>query len=364
LRIAQQHEEEQESKKRKYTCQYCGVEGHAANYCSKFLAPVNPAPIQSLKRKPGQAISLGEQCMALHVLHQLIREDELPPAKVSKITSLERASVYTGIAINTLREIYNKFQAAGEVQERENKRGKYEREKHWSRHWISDIREIVLKLNREGMPATLNRIQKGLDLAEYNLKISNWTLAKILKEIGFQYEDTDKAQNFVETQDIIEWRSRYLFERKRIRQLAAEGGVYEVWLDESYCNQHHVAKKSWFREGDTVKRGNKGRRWVIVHAGGRDGWCGEPRVFEARSKSDDYHDNMNSRIFEEYFRDLCEALLERGDRYQKIVFHMDNAKYHKRIEGLSCGLSSLRKGETTNNFYPTIYRYMLALSYR
>lgn len=257
----------------------------------------------------------------------------------------ELASKYTGITVKKLREIYNNFNETGEVKERESRRGRFEREKHWSRHWISNVREIVLRLNREGMPVTVKRIQKELNLAEYNLKISDRTIAKLLKEIGFQYADTSKAQNFVETPDIAEWRSRYLQERMRIRQLAEKGEVYEVWLDESYCNQHHVASKSWFREGDTVKRGNKGRRWVIVHAGGRDGWCGVPKVFEASSKSNDYHDNMDSRIFEEYFRGLCEALLEEGNKYRKIIFHMDNARYHKRIDGLPRCLSSLRKDE-------------------
>ena len=76
------------------------------------------------------------------------------------------------------------------------------------------------------------------------------------------------------------------------------GDVYEFWLDESSCNQY-VAKRSWFREGDGVKRGNKGRRWVIFQAGGRDGWCGTSCVFQASSSSEDYHDNMNGRIFEQ-----------------------------------------------------------------
>src|SRR5215470_4958247 len=126
------------------------------------------------------------------------------------------------------------------------------------------------------MPVTVSRIQKELNLSEYNLRISDSTMKRILNEIGFRYKDTGKAQNFVETSEIVEWRGRYLEERKNIRALVEHEGVYEVWLDESYCNQHHVAQRSWFREDDTVKRGNKGRRWVIVHAGGCDGWCGEP----------------------------------------------------------------------------------------
>ena len=57
---------------------------------------------------------------------------------------------------------------------------------------------------------------------------------------------------------------------------------------------------------------------------------------------------MNAQIFEDYFQDLCESLLERGSKYQSVVIHMDNAKYHKRVDGLSRCLSSLRKGELKN----------------
>jgi hypothetical protein len=70
--------------------------------------------------------------------------------------------------------------------------------------------------------------------------------------------------------------------------------------------------------------GNKGRRFVIINANGKEGWCGESMVFEAKSNSSDYHDNMIAEIFEEWFRRLCEKLHEDRDG-QKVVFHMDNA---------------------------------------
>ena len=50
------------------------------------------------------------------------------------------------------------------------------------------------------MPVTIKHIQKELNLSEYCLPISDTTIRKILKEIGFMYRDTGKAQNFVENQ--------------------------------------------------------------------------------------------------------------------------------------------------------------------
>lgn len=75
------------------------------------------------------------------------------------------------------------------------------------------------------------------------------------------------------------------------------------------------------------KDNDRGRRYVIVHAGCSDGWVAEPLIFEA--KRGNHHDNMNSKIFEGYMRKLCDASKERwGNR--KVVFCMDNAKYHRR----------------------------------
>lgn len=96
-----------------------------------------------------------------------------------------------------------------------------------------------------------------------------------------------------------------------------------------------------------VKRGNKGRRWVIVHAGSEEGWVGTPEVFEASSGSGDYHQNMNANKFEAYFRGLCAHLFHEREK-RKVVFCMDNAKYHRREVGRQQGgktLSAMNKSE-------------------
>jgi DDE superfamily endonuclease len=175
--------------------------------------------------------------------------------------------------------------------------------------------------------------------------MSKRTLRRVLLEIGFSYQDVRKERNFVETAAIREWRAKYLQERKRIR--VEEPNTIEIWLDESYCHQYHVARYSWYRGGDTVKRGNKGKRWIIVNAGGSCGWVGDPLVFEAKKKSSDYHDNMNWDTFRSYFEKLCTWMQEEFSD-QKVVFHLDNASYHKKIDGLKRPLSKLKKAELQN----------------
>lgn len=100
-----------------------------------------------------------------------------------------------------------------------------------------------------------------------------------------------------------------------------------------------------------ARKGTKGRRYVLLHAGCENGWIGEPRVWEANSTSKDYHENMNSAIFEEYMESLCKFCKDKG--HEKVVFCMDNAKYHRREaqlpdtpEGVANKtLSQLNKGE-------------------
>lgn len=73
-------------------------------------------------------------------------------------------------------------------------------------------------------------------------------------------------------------------------------------------------------------RTNRGRLYVIIHAGSALGWIGLPHVWEAKSRGDDYHSNMNTDIFKDYMKDLCKHCQNMD--YAKVVFCMDNAAYH------------------------------------
>jgi hypothetical protein len=94
------------------------------------------------------------------------------------------------------------------------------------------------------------------------------------------------------------------------------------------------------------KNNGRGRRYVIVHAGCEEGWIGEPKIWEANSssKTPDYHENINARIFEEYMEELCRHCVEKGHR--EVVFRMDNAKYHRR-EALGSNTEENRKTLST-----------------
>ena len=56
---------------------------------------------------------------------------------------------------------------------------------------------------------------------------------------------------------------------------------------------------------------------------------GNPWVWKAESDAIDYHENMNATMFESYMVALCKWCEEEYPG-RKIVFCMDNAKYHRR----------------------------------
>ncbi|CAO3568837.1 unnamed protein product [Mortierella alpina] len=143
--------------------------------------------------------------------------------------------------------------------------------------------------------------------------------------MGVKYDRADKTRNYTETSDIKMKRRRYLQERYSAKYKDA----LFVWLDESYIHHHHVHNKSWFSDGMTVLRKNKGRRWCIIYAGGEYGWMGNPWIWEADSRSADYHENMNATMFEKYMKALCRWCKTKYPE-KKVVFCMDNAKYHRR----------------------------------
>ena len=70
----------------------------------------------------------------------------------------------------------------------------------------------------------------------------------------------------------------------------------------------------------------KGRRLIILHAGGVDGWVeGADLVSRSKTNSTDYHDEMNSK---HYMKWMTQQLLPRLEEPTVII--LDNASYHNK----------------------------------
>jgi hypothetical protein len=350
-------------------CSSCGEQGHDRSSCPLIIQEsIQRQLIQEKKnsmkdifppsRSRGKLLTGEEKHMAIRVYYEVLTESavKLVPTKHPFL----RTCNYTGLSKNTLREIINEWKLNQEFATMAES-GRYNRNQkaHWSRLWISDIRTIINQLNCAGEPVTVRKILKRMNtdyLNDYGLQLTRNTCTRLLHRMGFNFDKVSKTQNVVETSEIKLWREKYLQHRDDIKE--SRPNAIELWQDESYCNQHYVGKRSWFRPGDIVRRGNRGRRWVIIHCGGADGWVGDSFIFEANSGEADYHKNMNATTFENYFTNLCSKILSKypEDRVRNdgVYIYMDNAAYHKRVEGLQGGISKLKKKGKFNNYLNVI----------
>jgi hypothetical protein len=110
------------------------------------------------------------------------------------------------------------------------------------------------------------------------------------------------------------------------------------YLDETWVNAGHTVKRVWTDMSVTSARyrfihglstglknpSGEGKRLTVLHIGSEDGFVGNGSlIFESR-KTGDYHEEMNSTVFEEWFKRVLPTLEE------KSVIVMDNASYHSR----------------------------------
>lgn len=115
-----------------------------------------------------------------------------------------------------------------------------------------------------------------------------------------------------------------------------------MYTDETYVLSSHVVNKSWSSVDDdnTVKHSlSKGKRLIIVHAGGEEGFVPNALLtWEAQSSSGDYHDNMNK---DNYYKWVTEKLLPNLSKNSVVV--LDNATYHCHQSNRAPNSNSLKK---------------------
>lgn len=119
----------------------------------------------------------------------------------------------------------------------------------------------------------------------------------------------------MERNDIVAMQVRFL--RHMVNQRTNNDDLPVVYLDETWVNQNHT-------EGFKVPTG-KGSRLIICHAGsGSFGFVKNSKlVFRCTSSvSEDYHSQMNSEVFKEWFIQMLRNLEE------SCLVVMDNASYH------------------------------------
>ncbi|XP_054260027.1 uncharacterized protein LOC128984711 [Macrosteles quadrilineatus] len=198
-------------------------------------------------------------------------------------------------------------------------------------------RHIMTFYERKEVP-TLRRLQGSLqDAGLFNGCKSS--LATVLKSLGFAYKKFNSRKVLMEKPAIALKRCQFL---RKTRDIDLKNTVFldETWLNENTCHE-----KGWT---DGSVRGTlsaplgKGRRLIVCHAGTQDGWIKAPPLVFQSCKTGDYHEEMDSKVFEHWFFNTLIPVLPPSS-----TIIMDNAPYHSRVEN-KAPTSSSTKAEMTN----------------
>lgn len=170
---------------------------------------------------------------------------------------------------------------------------------------------------------TINKLWLQLK-AEIDFKFSRTSLRRILKEMGYKYRKCQsKRKILMERNDIASWRAKYIL---RMRKNRFEDHRPVIYLDETYIHASYHLQKCWQSDNEAgiLTSDGVGARWIIAHAGGKTGFINNALLlFKSKTKSSDYHDDMNATNF---MRWIKEKVIPNLPSSSLVV--MDNAPYH------------------------------------
>ncbi|TYZ63099.1 hypothetical protein PybrP1_013073, partial [[Pythium] brassicae (nom. inval.)] len=189
----------------------------------------------------------------------------------------------------------------------------------------SDAQEVIaLK-----MPTTSHHVKNAV-LEKAGQLVSDRIVCREPKKMKFTYVQGQQRVPRADERSSVKYRLQYLTVKRSnltARQLPKRP---EIYLDESYCNANHVARKTWIEKGaPRYMTAGAGPSYCIVGGGallvrnGRSAWPSH-----LKQSDSDYHINFTKALFERWFESLCATLAR---PYSPCRVHMDGASYHKRI---------------------------------
>jgi hypothetical protein len=194
------------------------------------------------------------------------------------------------------------------------------------------IRRTIHSLYSAGKWPTLDDIGNALTVAlphVFPVAANRGTIHTLVRHLGFQFKKFDCRQYLLKRSDLRALRSRFL---RRITE-ARTSGKNIVYLDETWFSENQHVSKIWesdcktFRDiilHERLPKSGKGRRLIILHAGGNLGWVpGAALCFICDGSKVDYHENMTGDRFWKWFE---QQLIPNLPPKTSIV--MDNAPYH------------------------------------
>ncbi|CAC5356318.1 unnamed protein product [Mytilus coruscus] len=200
------------------------------------------------------------------------------------------------------------------------------------------VRRTIYDLHKKSQSVTMPSLQQALKKKDIDVSIS--TVSRTVRLLGFRFYKNASSRRFVsEREDIVLMRMTYLRKIRKFRQQ----GRHIVYLDETWLNTNHVVKGDWLDVPSTSMSvfephckgthrkvpSGKGTRLIVLDVGssqqGLIPGCG--LIFESKTNSSDYHDEMNKEHFTEWFRDTLLPKLP-----PRSVIIMDNAPYHSHLD--------------------------------
>ncbi|XP_054256828.1 uncharacterized protein LOC129000372 [Macrosteles quadrilineatus] len=296
----------------------------------------------------GSVLSSGERKMVLTVFGNLLSESTSSLREVA-----ERTAVLTGTSRATVERIRKEADEGKIVtpgKKRPRAKGTKTRMKKTSDFTKIGIRRIVHDMFRRNRPPTLAAITEKVNEDDSLPAMSKATVHRHITDLGFVYERRSRRSMFIERDDLIIWRRKYLRDIRKYRR--ENKPIY--YLDETFLNAGHTVKHAWrpsyiksarhaALEGETTGLKNipgRGGRLIVVHIGNENGFLKEASeelvqndvrlIFQGKKNKRrlggvDYHEEMNSACFENWFENKVLPNLPPSS-----VIVMDNASYHSR----------------------------------
>ena len=304
-----------------------------------FVLPSLPSTSESTpsrkgKGRKGAPLRSSVRDTVLHVFEYFKRK--FPDWSVEKCVS--EAAEASGVSASSVYRFRREMKNTGKlVTPRKPKKSKEKipSMKIYDDFTLSAIRRAVHGFFMKNEPPTLKKVKQKIDEDETMPAMSITTLQRLFRKIGFRFRKRSRRSLLIERNDLIEWRHRYL---REIRQFRLEGRPI-FYLDETWTFAGMSTPKAWLDTTITTSKqafmsglghgalrdpSGKGERLIVLHVGSEHGFLnGAGLVFRTSGKLDDYHGDMNSELFEKWFR---EKLVPRLPPNAVIV--MDNASYH------------------------------------
>ena len=186
----------------------------------------------------------------------------------------------------------------------------------------------------------------------------------MVKILGFEYNRVQKVMKKLTPKRRRRLR-RYLMELSTALRLEAEGTHVIVYMDETYCHQHHAPARAWLHSQGNEHQ-SKGPRLIIVQAITKDGilytdetklrhwWSqdddlseqkcvteliypagkqkknfdGTYSKMEGQAARGDYHLNMDGVMFMQWVNNYLTPTFNTKYEGKKMILVLDNAKYH------------------------------------